>query len=153
MEENHEYTCGEFEEMDLTELHDKAFMVAMNSGPRGENQYMCSTLCGPLDFYEMCEMVGQIYEQEMIHAKVMITHKDFGTEPTILDENTVDFIEARYQDIVMDGMLGGELFEEKEFTCKAGFNLSNTEMAIKKAEEQAEQEDDSEVDSNSDDDV
>lgn len=140
-EENqeHEYTCGEFEEMDLSELRDQIFMVAMNTGPRSENQYMCSSLCGPLEFYEMCETVGQIFEDQMIHPKVMICSKEFGHEPKLLDENTVDFIEARYKDIVMDGLLGGELFDQEGFTCKAGFNLSNAETAIKKAQEEQDE--------------
>lgn len=116
-----DFTLGEFEEMDLRELHDKQFMLAINSGPRNEPKFMCSTLCGPFDFYEMCETVGKIFEEQMIHPKVMICEKEFGSAPKVLDENTIDFIEARYQDIVMDAVLGGELFNDKDYTCKAGF--------------------------------
>lgn len=117
----HEYTCGEFEEMDLRELHDEMFMVAVGKGYRDQNQYLCNTLCGPLDFYTMVETVGMIWEQEQVHARVMIPHKQYGKPPVSLDENTIDFIEARHQDIIMDGVLDGQIFEEKEYTCKAGF--------------------------------
>ena len=122
-----EYTLGEFEEMDLRELHDQVFMVAVNSGPREENSFMCSTLCGPMGFYEMCETVGFIFEKQMIHSKVMICEKEFGKPPKVLDESTIDFIEARYQDIVIDGALGGELLNSKEYTCTAGFNSNQPE--------------------------
>jgi hypothetical protein len=116
-----EYTMGEFEEMDLTKLHGKTFMVAMNTGGRDKPQFLCSTLCGPFDFYAMIETVGIVYEEQQAHAKVLICSDTFGTPPEILDENTVDFIEARSSEIIMDGVLGGGLMEKKDYTCKAGF--------------------------------
>jgi hypothetical protein len=69
----------------------------------------------------MCQTVGDIYEEHMIHAKVLICKPEFGSSPKVLDEKTIDFIEARYQDIIMDSMLSGDLFSSEEFTCKAGF--------------------------------
>jgi hypothetical protein len=126
-ENENTYTVGEFEEMDLKDLYDKQFMIALNSGPRGENKFICNTLCGPFDFYKMCETVGWIYEEQMIHAKVMICFNEFGKPPQVLDENTIDFIEAKYQNIIMDALLGGELFDEKEFTCVARFNPDQPE--------------------------
>lgn len=129
---NNKYMVGEFEEMDLSSIKDKSFMVSINSGPRNENQYACSALCGPFDFFRMCETVGQIFEEQLVHAKVMITQSEFGSEPQFLDENTVDFIEARYQDILMEGLLTGDI--HKSYTCEAGFNLTNQEIEQKKHE-------------------
>lgn len=115
-----DYTMGEFEEMDLRELHDQQFMVAVSSGPRDEPKFMCGTLCGPFEFYDMCSTVGKIFEEQIVHPKVLICEKEFGSAPKVLDEKTVDFIEARYQDIIMEAMLVGDL-DDREYTCKAGF--------------------------------
>ena len=118
---NEDYTVGELEEMDLRELHDKHFMVAVSLGTRDQNQFACSSLCGPLSFYEMVDMVAHIWNTQQLHAKAMICSKTFGEPPISLDENTIDFIEARHQDIITDGLLDGKLFDEVEYTCKAGF--------------------------------
>lgn len=120
-EENNEYMGGEFEEMDLTDLHGEIFLVACSTGDRNKAKYIPETICGPFNFYEMVEAVGEFYRQEQLHAKAMIPSKKMGHAPKVLDGNTVDFIEARYMDIVADGLLGGEIFNAKEYTCKAGF--------------------------------
>ena len=120
-EENQEYMGGEFEEMDLTELYDQVFLVACSTGDRNKAKYIPETICGPFNFYEMVEVVGNFYQEQQLHAKAMVPSKKMGHAPKILDENTIDFIEARYMDIVADGLLGGYIFEAKEYTCKAGF--------------------------------
>ena len=120
-QESNEYTLGEFEEMDLSGLKDEVFMVAINTGPRNKYRYLCASLTGPFNFYEMIEQATRIYQEHQIHAKVMICSKELGIAPRILDENTIDFIEARGDEIVMDGMLGGDLMEQKEYTCRASF--------------------------------
>ncbi len=120
-QDNSEYTLGEFEEMDLSDLKDKVFMVAINRGPRNKHNYLCASLTGPFNFYEMIEQTIRIYRERQVHAKVMICGKEIGVAPQMLDENTVDFIEARGDEIVMDGMLGGTLMSQKEYTCKASF--------------------------------
>jgi hypothetical protein len=112
-EENNEYIGGEFEEMDLTELQDQIFMVACSTGDRNKPKYIPETICGPFNFFEMVEVVGNFYEQQQLHAKAMVPSKEMGVPPQILDENTVDFIEARYMDIVADGLLGGAIMESK----------------------------------------
>jgi hypothetical protein len=68
----------------------------------------------------MVEAVGNIYRIHQTHAKAMITSKVLGERPKILNENTIDFIEAKYQDILMDAFITGDL--DKEYTGKAGFN-------------------------------
>lgn len=112
---------GEFEEMDLTPLFDQVFMVAISTGPRDKGKYICETICGPFDFYEMVGVVGDVYEREQLHAKAFIPAKQFGVPPQVLNENTTDFIEARYMDIIADGLLDGGVLQTKEYTCKAGF--------------------------------
>lgn len=127
-ENTNEYFAGEFEEMDLSELHDKIFLVACSSGDRSKPKYIPETVCGPFNFYEMVETVGGFYTEQQLHAKPMIPSKTMGNAPRILDENTVDFIEARFMDIITDGLLGGEVMESKEFTCKASFITDEEEV-------------------------
>ena len=112
---------GELEEMDMSEMYDKMFMVAISTGPRDGIQFLCSTVCGPLNFYEMVETVSEIYKDKLVHAKVIVPSKEFGVPPKVLDENTIDYIEARSIDILMDSFLSGEIDATREFTCKAGF--------------------------------
>jgi hypothetical protein len=126
-EENNEYFAGEFEEMDLSDLHDKIFLVACSSGDRNKPKYIPETISGPFNFYEMIEVVGNFYGEQQLHAKAMVPSKSMGTAPQILDENTIDFIEARYMDLIADDLLGGDIMNAKEFTCKAGFIEEETE--------------------------
>lgn len=120
-EDHDEYTVGEFEEMDLTPLHDQVFMVAISTGSLEKPKFICESLCGPLDFYEMVEAVASVYENEQLHAKALIPSKKFGEKPQVLNPNTIDFIEARHLDIIADGLLDGGVFATKEYTCTAGF--------------------------------
>lgn len=118
---NPETFLGENEEMDLSPLHGKLFGAAVSNGPRDGTKFVSSTLLAPLDFYEMVEAVGSIYQKYMIHAKVFILNKDITARMQYIDECTIDFIEARYDDLLMDALLSGDLNEGKEFTCRAGF--------------------------------
>lgn len=118
---NPETFLGEMEEMDLTPLHGKLFGVAVSNGPRDGTKYVSATLLAPLDFYEMVEAVSGLYTKHMIHAKVFMLNKNINEKMKYLDECTVDFIEARSSDLLMDALLSGELTEGKEYTCRAGF--------------------------------
>jgi hypothetical protein len=120
-EENNDYIGGEFEEMDLTDLEDEVFLVACNTGDLDKPKFIPESICGPFDFYEMCETVGNWWIDQQIHAKAMIPSKTMGEPPKVLDPNTIDYIEARFEDILAEGLLSGRLLEDKEFTCKAGF--------------------------------
>ena len=126
-EEENEYTCGEFEEMNLTTLHDKIFMVAISTGDRNKSKYIPESISGPFNFYEMIDAVANCYVDQQLHAKVLITSKTFGIKPEVLNENTVDFIEARHEDIMMDGVLGGGVLESESYTCEAGFVIEEIE--------------------------
>lgn len=111
---------GEFEVMNLDALRDKTFIVAVSTGDRNKVKQLASTMHGPYDFYEMCEEVGVMYKELQHHSKVTILNKDRTVLPQILDENTVDYIEAHYLDIITEGLLDGAFEEKQEYTCQAG---------------------------------
>ena len=109
---------AEFEVMNLDELKTKTFLVAVSSGDRNGPKFVCSTVKGPYDFYEMVEQVGTMWRNQTHHAKVIVLDKDPKVKQQRLDENTTDYIEAHYDKIVVEGLLDGA-FEEKEYTCRA----------------------------------
>lgn len=113
---------GELEHMDLSELRDKTFMVAINAGDPNGPRYVNSSIRGPFSFDEMCEAVANMWRQHQHHAKVIVCSKDFTKPLTYLDANTIDFIEANYDSIMLDVMLDGALSASKPYTCKAGTN-------------------------------
>jgi hypothetical protein len=110
---------GEFAEMDLSEIKDKVFLVALSTGDPTKPKFIPESVCGPLDFFEMVETVANVHMDQQIHAKAMIPSKKFGEKPKVLDSCTIDYIEAKYAEILMEALLTGEL--EKKYTCKAGF--------------------------------
>lgn len=113
---------GEFAEMDLSEIKDKIFLVALSTGDRAKPKFIPESICGPLDFFEMVEAVANVHMDHQLHAKALIPSKKFGEKPQVLDACTIDYIEAKYAEILMEALLTGEL--EKTYTCKAGF-ISN----------------------------
>jgi hypothetical protein len=117
---------GEFEVMDLSSLKDSMFVVAVSNGDRNKCKFLASTVHGPYTFFEMCEEVGMMFKEHQHHAKVTILSKDSTKAPKFLDENTIDYIEAKYVDIVTEGMLDGVFDETKEYTCKVGINEADT---------------------------
>lgn len=118
---NDDTFIGEFETMDLTELYDEIFLVACSTGDRNKPKFIPETIAGPFNFFEMVEAVGEFYRDQQLHAKALIPSKNIGQHPKVLDENTIDYIEANYVDIISDGLLGGELLSIAEYTCKAEF--------------------------------
>lgn len=110
---------ADIETMDLSPLKDKMFLIAVSTGDRSKPKFLSTTVRGPYDFTEMCDEVGIMWEHQQHHAKVIMTQKDRNQPIKILDENTVDYIEAHYQDIITDAMLEG-IFDEKIYTCRAG---------------------------------
>lgn len=126
---NPETFLGEVEEMDLSDLKDKVFGVAVSSGTRDGVKFVCSTLRCPLDFYEMVEQLSYVYEEKQVHGKAFILNKDPNVRTKYLDECTVDYIEARAMDIIADGLLSGALEEGKEYTCRAGFFEEDIDVA------------------------
>lgn len=135
---------GELETMDLSELKGRQFLVAVNQGERNGPKFVCSTMRGVFTFEEMCESVGVMWKEHQHHAKVMVLNKDFTAKPVFLDENTVDYIEAHFQDIITESMLDGVFDEVKDFTCRAGLvegDNSDNPMAQEKKQEQNEDDD------------
>lgn len=111
---------GELETMDLSELKDKQFLVAVNQADRSGPKFVCSTIRGPFGFEEMCEAVGVMWKEHQHHAKVIVCQKDMKAASKNLDENTIDYIEAHFEDIITEAMLDGVFDEVKEYTCRAG---------------------------------
>lgn len=127
---------GEFENMDLSELRDQEFMVAINSGRRESHMFVQNTIRGPLTFIEMVERVGKIFRDQQLHAFVMLTQKDDTKELEWLDECTVDFIEAKTDEIITAEWIGGSLDEESPYTCQAG--VTNVKEYYEKMKEEEE---------------
>ncbi len=110
---------AEVEVMDLSPIRDKTFLVAVGTGAPDKVKFLCSTIHGPFNFTEMVQEVGEMWVTQQHHAKVIVASKDNTKAVEILDENTIDYIECHYSDIIMEEMLGGA-FDPKPFTCKAG---------------------------------
>jgi len=121
--EKKENFLAEVEVMDLAPLRQgQQFMVAVSRGGLDEVKFLCSTVHGPYNFTEMVQEVGDMWNQHQHHPKVVILSKNSTEKVAILDENTVDYIECHYVDIITEEMLGGA-FDEKKFTCKAGTSI------------------------------
>ena len=137
---------GELETMDLSELKDKQYLVAVSTGNRSDIKFLCSTIRGPFSFEEMCEKTGVMWRQEQHHAKVIVCQKDASAKPLLLDQNTVDYIEAHFEDIITESMLDGVFDEDKDYTCRAniveGDNTDNPLAAENKVPEAKVEDDD-----------
>ncbi|MFA5021373.1 MAG: hypothetical protein WC517_04965 [Patescibacteria group bacterium] len=117
---NPETFLGECEVMDLSELKDKQFVVAINSGGRTDGKFICETIHGPYDFIEMVDEVAVMWKEHQHHSKCYVLSKDKNQPPQWLDECTCDYIEAKHVDIVTEAFMQGA-FDPPEYTCRAGF--------------------------------
>jgi hypothetical protein len=106
--------CAELMEgtMDFSKIINEKFIVAVNTGSRNKPNILASTMRGPFDFYEMVETVGCMWEREQHHAMVYALTKDFNKSSAFLDEGTVDYIEANWEDIVATGILEAALSDD-----------------------------------------
>jgi hypothetical protein len=140
---------GELETMDLGELKDKQFMVAVSNGQRSGVSFVCSTIRGPYTFEEMCESIGVMWAKEQHHGKAIVCQKDASAKPKYLDENTIDYIEAHFQDIITESMLDGVFDDAKDYTCRAGIvegdNSDNPMAPENKQEVKAEEEEEDQL--------
>lgn len=127
---------AEFETMSLENLKDKTFLVAVNRSDRNGPKFVCSSLYGPYDFYEMVEQVGCMWRNHQHHAKVIICSKDPSKAQERLDQNTTDYIECHYDKIVVEGLLEGVF--DKEYTCKANIIDHTDEEDPRKTEVKAD---------------
>ena len=112
--------CAELMEgaMDFTGLiedldgNPRQFIVAVSTGSRNKPQLLASTMRGPFEFYDMVEAVGSMWEREQHHAKVYLLTKSFDESSQFIDEGTVDYIEANWENIVASGILEAALMED-----------------------------------------
>lgn len=133
---------AEAETMDLTALRDKTFLVAVSTGDRNKAKFLSTTARGPYSFVEMCEEVGVMWQEHQHHAKVVMLEKDRTKPQKFLDENTTDYIECHYTDIVTEAMLES-ILEDKDYTCSAGVvedDVENNPLLQKKEESSDEDE-------------
>jgi hypothetical protein len=125
---------ADIETMDLSELRDKTFLVAVSQGDRNKHRFLSSTVRGPYTFEEMCDEVGNMWYEFQHHAKAVICEKDRTKPVKTLDENTIDYIEANYKEIITESMLGGVFDSDKEYTCRAGIVEADLSEEPKKVE-------------------
>lgn len=118
---------AESESMDLSELRDKTFLVAVSTGDRSGPKSLSTTIHGPYNFLEMVEEVGVMWQEHQHHAKVIIADRNRNNAIKTLDENTCDYIECHFSDIVTEEMLKGAFDEDKDFTCRAGIVEADSE--------------------------
>jgi hypothetical protein len=110
------------EVMDLSPLKDQMFLVAVSQGDRNKGRFLSTTTHGPYNYLEMIEEVGIMWQQEQHHAKVVICEKDRSKPIKTLDQNTIDYIEEHYENLLMEGFLEGAFDDKKEYTCKVGIS-------------------------------
>lgn len=114
--------CAELDgrAMDFSSVQDKQFIVAVHTGDRNKPKLLASTIHGPYDFFEMVEQVGSMYATEQHHAKVFTLEKDCKKAPIFLDEGTIDYIEANWQEMLTTGLLEAALLGDDEDVIPAG---------------------------------
>ena len=124
--------CAELVEgtMDFTGLEGETFLVAVNTGSRSKPPILASTMRGPFEFYDMVEAVGCMWEREQHHAMVYVLTTDFDKSSNFLDEGTIDYIEARWEDIVTTGIFEAALaddYDDNGIIIPAGLIAANPE--------------------------
>jgi len=120
--------CAELMEgtMDFSKIINEKFIVAVNTGSRNKPGLLASTIRGAFDFYSMVEAVGCMWEREQHHAKVFTLTTNFNESPSFLDEGTIDYIEANWEDIIATGILEAAIAEDGP-TILAGLISSKDE--------------------------
>ena len=125
---------AEVEVMDLSRLKNESFIVAVATGDGKAFKFLGSTVHGPYRFVEMLQEVGDMWATHQHHAKVIVLDKNPANATQVLDENTVDYIECHYNDLIVEEMIGGAF--DKEFTCQVGMlEDDGLDPRRKKAEE------------------
>lgn len=107
----------QIESMDLRSLYDQVFIVAISTGARDDGRLLAKTIHGPYSFDEMVGEVGRMWNDSQDNAKVYILEKDHSKKPKWLDAKTIDYIQTKYVDIIMERMIGSE---DKSYTVAAG---------------------------------
>lgn len=118
---------AENETMDLSPIKGESFLVAVSTGDRSKSKFLSTTVRGPYSYTEMLEEVGVMWKEHQHHAKVVILNKKRDARLKTLDENTVDYIESNYLDLITDAMLEGVF--DKDYTCLVGVVETESEAA------------------------
>jgi hypothetical protein len=111
---------AEVEVMDLSKIKDNKFLVAVSTGKPDGIKFVPSTVHGPYEYLEMVQEVGVMWDKYQHHARVILLSKNADEKVVSLDENTLDYIECHYNDIIAEEMIG--MFD-KDFTCQAGTSV------------------------------
>ena len=108
--------CAELDDrkINFDSLRGKTYIVAVNTGPRNKPKLLASTIRGPFDFSRMVESVGSMYAREQHHAKVYVLEESFDKPIFFLDEGTIDYIEANWENILIEEELEAAIFDDKE---------------------------------------
>jgi hypothetical protein len=121
---------GEAHEVNLTDLHDKTFLVAAATGGQDGYKFLCSTVHGPYNFTAMVEAVGLMWRTHLHHARIYILEQDATKRAKYIDGNTTDYIEANYETLITDAFLSGPL-SEKLYTATASIIEAKEESETK----------------------
>ena len=113
------------ETMDLRPLYDKLFIVAVSTGARDDGRLLAKTIHGPYEFDEMIGEVNRMWAEEQNNAKVYILEKNPKIKSRWLDSNTIDYIQIRCADIIVDKILS----KDQEYTCEVGLLDKEKEQA------------------------
>lgn len=105
------------EHMDLSKIHDKAFTVAVSTGPRDQGKFLCTTMHGPYSFDEMVQEVSRMWVEDQNNSKVYVLEKDSRKPCKWLDVNTTEYIQFRAADILLERML--QTFDDEAYTSEA----------------------------------
>lgn len=136
---------AEVEVMNLAPIKGSQFLVAVSTGDPSGIKFLSSSVHGPYSFVEMLQEVGEMWSNHQHHARVVILDKDSNKAVKTLDENTVDYIECHYMDIITEEMLGGAFDDTKVYTCAAGMSSeeasSDPRHKSKEIEEDASEQD------------
>ena len=109
--------------MDFSNLHDEQFACMVSTGDRNDCKALCSTIHGPYSFFDMVSIVGKTWAEHQHHMKPFILNTKLREKAQWLDQGTVDYIEANYQQMILVGVFEKELFgddEEGEVVLTAG---------------------------------
>lgn len=113
------------EKMDFSKIEKNQFVVMVSTGDRDAGKALSTTIHGPYDFCEMIESVGMMWRDQLLHGKPFVLDKDPSKKVKWLDRNTVDYIEAHWEDMVADAFFGKLLSED--CTCQAGIEEASEE--------------------------
>lgn len=131
---------GEFETMDLNPIKGENFFIGVSTGDREKGKMLSTTIKGPFNFYEMLEEVGIMWKDHMHHSAVYIASKERDKKNKHLDRNTIDYIEANWENLITEGLLAGAFDEDQDvdYTCTVGINEADTEDDPRFAEEESD---------------